>query len=295
MFGSTVLEVGIGLIFTFLTVGLICGSVTETVATILSWRSKTLMDNIKKLVNDPDGRGLALELYNTALVHPRGNGAATATNEITQAPSYIDPRHFAQAMLDHLVSVEHTADGIKLAVEDTLDPQIKKMLQTMIAHAGTSIDTLRDHVAAWFDASMDRVSGEYKRWTQLSCFVIGLVIAIGLNIDTLHIATVMWTTPELTKAVASGIRSAQEPNTKDALNTIADLGLPIGWTAERIEILWTNHDVLAWIAAAIGWLLTAGSTLFGTSFWYDTLSSVLKLRGNGPAPATAPAVTAAGT
>jgi hypothetical protein len=284
MFGSTVLEVGIGLIFTFLTVSLICGSVTETIATIFSWRSATLLTGINALVNDPTGNGLALQLYNTALMHPRGDGTATTTDDLKQVPSYIDPKHFAQALLDAVAAGQTTVAGIKTAIADLPDPQLKTMLTTMMTHTGESVDTLRDHVAAWFDAGMGRVSGDYKRRTQLWCFIIGLVIAAFLNIDTLHMATVLWQNPDLAK----GIASPSDNTAQAALTQVRQLGLPIGWTDERI-LVWTSCNVKGMAVVVIGWLITAGSTLFGTSFWYDALSSVLKLRGSGPAPAAAPA------
>ena len=287
MFGSTVLEVGIGLVFTFLTVSLICGSVTETVATVLSWRSKGLMDGIQKLLNDPNGTGLALQLYNTAMVHPRGDGTAQSTGDVKQAPSYIDPKHFAQALLDAVAVGQTTVTEIKAAVGDIEDPQLKKMLMTMIVHAGTSVDTLRDHIAAWFDAGMDRVSGDYKRRTRFWCFTIGFAIAALLNIDTLHVATVLWQNPNLAKGISVGA----EPTVQEALRAFQSASLPLGWTAERTAPWGRPQDFshfLPWALQIFGWVLTAGSTLFGTSFWYDTLSSVLKLRGVGPPPAPAP-------
>lgn len=284
MFDSGVLEVGIGLIFTFLTVSLVCGQVTETIATILSWRATTLMDGIKKLVNDPSGTGLALQLYNTSLVHPRGEGTATSTNDVKEPPSYVDPKHFAQALLDAVAKGQTTMDGVKAAVANVKDAQLKQMLTTLITHAGDSLDKLRDHVAAWFDASMNRVSGDYKRRTQVWCFFIGFAIAVLLNIDTLHVACVLWLNPSLAKAVGS----AAIPTAQQALTQMNQLGLPIGWTADRIAV-WQTCDIVAWTGVAIGWAITAASTLFGTSFWYDTLSNVLKLRGSGPAPAPLPA------
>ena len=282
MFGSTVLEVGIGLIFTFLTVSLICGSVTETIATIFSWRSATLLTGIKALVNDPNGNGLALHLYNTALMHPRGDGTATSTDDLKQVPSYIDPKHFAQALLDAVAAGQTTVAGIKTAVADLPDPQLKTMLTTMMTHTGASVDTLRDHVAAWFDAGMGRVSGDYKRRTQLWCFIIGFVIAAFLNIDTLHMAKVLWQNPDLAK----GIALPTDNTAQAALAHVREAGLPFGWTDERIAV-WTSCNYKGCAVMVLGWLFTAGSTLFGTSFWYDALSTVLKLRGSGPAPAPA--------
>lgn len=283
MFDSGVLEVGIGLIFTFLTVSLICGQVTETIATIFAWRSATLLEGIKKLVNDPTGSGLALQLYNTSLVHARGDGTATSTDKVKNAPSYIDPKHFAHALLDAVAAGQTTVEGIKKQVDAIQDPQLRQMLSTLIAQAGASADTLRDHVAAWFDAGMNRVSGDYKRRTQVWCFAIGFIVAVFLNIDTLHLAAVLWQNPTLAKAIGS----ASGTTAMAATAMLEDLGLPIGWTDDRMAV-WASLNAKGCIAQIVGWLFTAGSTLLGSSFWYDTLANVIKLRGNGPAPAPVP-------
>jgi hypothetical protein len=284
MFGSNVLEVGIGLIFTFLTVSLVCGQITETAATISKWRANDLLDGLKSLLNDPNFNNLAKSLYNTALVNPRSDGKAETEAALTDKPSYIDPQHFAQALLDTVAVGETTIANVKTGIAKIEDQQIKDLLTSMTDKASGSVDKLRDHLATWFDAGMDRVSGVYKRRTQRWCFFLGLAVAILLNVDTLHIATVLWCDPDMAKAVTS----TSQQTADRAMNQIFQLGLPIGWGQGQPEI-WTNF-CLDWehaspvAAKLIGWTITAASTLFGTSFWYDALGDVLKLRGTGPAP-----------
>jgi hypothetical protein len=289
MFGSNVLEVGIGMVFTFLTVSLVCGQITEALATIMKWRATTLLKGVKSLVNDEKFTGLALTLYNSAQVHPRGDGQATTQAEIEKnPPSYIDPKQFAQAMLNAVAKGETTLDGIKAAVsnaDNVPNDQIRNMLTSLTTHADDSVEKLRDHIAAWFDSGMQRVSGDYKRRTQVWCFFLGLAIAAILNIDTLHLAGVLWSNPNIAHAVTAVSHQTMD----EALIDIEKLGLPIGWGQGQPEI-WTNfcldwNHVIPAVSKLIGWTITAASTLFGTSFWYDALGDVLKLRGTGPAPA----------
>src|SRR3954468_16706548 len=75
MFNSTVLDLAVGLVFVFLTVSLICGVLTEVVATVFTWRANTLLAGVKDMVNDKNFTSLARELYTHALVNPRGPGA----------------------------------------------------------------------------------------------------------------------------------------------------------------------------------------------------------------------------
>ena len=92
MFNSTVLDVGIGLIFTFLAVSLVASLVTEALASMLKWRSATLLTGIKNLLNDDAFGGLAKSIYNHALFNPRADGKAGSEKEIKTPPAYVDPK-----------------------------------------------------------------------------------------------------------------------------------------------------------------------------------------------------------
>ena len=111
MFNSNVLEVGIGLIFTFLAVSLITGAIIEVITSIVGWRANTLKNGIKALLNDPGFIGLARDLYAHASVNPRGPGTTAAETHAASGtgllgfwtnkkPSYIDREQFANALMD---------------------------------------------------------------------------------------------------------------------------------------------------------------------------------------------------
>jgi hypothetical protein len=279
MFSSTVLDVAVGVIFTFLTVSLICGLLTEVWATVASWRANTLLAGVQSLVNDPDFTGLAQTLYQHALVNPRGDGSATTPDGLVNKPAYIDPLHFAGAMLDSVNIVAGTADQMKSAIAGSPllaeNPQMKTMLTGMADRAQGNVDAMRTAIGVWFDAGMDRVSGNYKRWTQVYCFGFGLLMAMALNIDTLEIARTLWQQPQITHAITTTMSPT------DAFGQMQTLNLPIGWDAGGLQC---PKTFTGWLAKILGFAITALSTLFGATFWFDALSGVLKMRGNGPAP-----------
>src|SRR5258707_12276369 len=99
MFNSSVLDVAIGLIFVFLAFSLAVSSLVEAIASMLKWRSTTLLWGVKDLLNDKLFEGLALNLYNHALVNPRGSGAARNEKDLTHPPAYINADQFADAMV----------------------------------------------------------------------------------------------------------------------------------------------------------------------------------------------------
>ena len=92
MFNSTVLDVAVGLVFVFLAISLIVSAIVEAMASAMKWRSATLLSGIKDLLNDPNFDGLALKVYNHALVNPRDSGSAYVESRPTPAFPRADGR-----------------------------------------------------------------------------------------------------------------------------------------------------------------------------------------------------------
>jgi hypothetical protein len=53
----------------------------------------------------------------------------------------------------------------------------------------TAIAVARTNAESWFDDTMNRANGWYKRNRQVGAFVIGLIFAILISVDTVNIAT----------------------------------------------------------------------------------------------------------
>jgi len=53
MFGSTILDVAIGLIFTYFLLSMISSHINEAIATIFNLRAKSLEESIRNLLSDP--------------------------------------------------------------------------------------------------------------------------------------------------------------------------------------------------------------------------------------------------
>jgi hypothetical protein len=233
VFGSAILDVAVGLIFTFLVVSLVSSAATEGMASALGWRANTLLQGVKDLLNDQQFTGLALAVYNHGLVNPQASGTAQSQQQLTAKPSYIDPKQFAAAIIDSagLLNAINVA-AMQQKVGAIQDPQLRTMLTGIVEHAGGDINQIRDQLASWFDTSMDRVSGAYKRQTQLWSFVIALAVTIGLNVDAISIAKTIWVQPMLVKELPP--LSNQKP--ADGLADLQGLGLPLGWNFPTKEL-----------------------------------------------------------
>jgi hypothetical protein len=283
MFGSTVLDLGIGLIFAFLLISLITSTATEAVASAAGWRADTLLQGVKDLLNDQAFTGLAKTLYNHGLVNPQSDGKATDEASLKAKPSYIDAQHFAAALTDVLkISPDVAKEHLQDEINKIPDPQLKGVLSGIVTRADGNIDRIRSGIAAWFNQSMDRVAGVYKRYAQLWNFLIALILAIAFNLDAVKIVHALWDQPMLVKDVAppdTGWTATQ------ALDQMKNLQLPFGWDDKAIKDLsqppTSVSGIVTWVSAILGWLIMAGSTLFGASFWFDALQRITQLRGAG--------------
>jgi hypothetical protein len=243
---------------------------------------------LKDLLNDADFNKLAKTLYDHALISPREMPNVAAGN-LALKPAYIDPKQFADAMMQSLDMIEGTPDELKakIAASPLLDAQIRTFLNGVVDRTDGAVVHMRDELSAWFDNAMDRVSGTYKRKTQLYLFVIALLMALGLNVDTVQIGAALWHQPMVTKTIQP------EPSEKfDAM--LADLermDLPVGWTQAKLTAVTSGPGGA--IYAVVGWLITAFATLFGAPFWFDTLQQFVRLKGAGPSPTESKDGTAA--
>jgi len=141
-----------------------------------------------------------------------------------------------------------------LALETT-NPKLSESLRTLIT--GTeeyifekerALAYARKQVETWFNNSMDRLSGWYKRKAQLTSFLIGLALALLLNVDSIQLASSLWREPTLRQALVQNADQfildtrelttdpAQPGEIVTALQAELDaLNIPFGWDLEPIE------------------------------------------------------------
>lgn len=219
-------------------------------------------------------------------MNPRGCGTATNEQELKKLPAYINPTQIANALID-ITGIANAAPAqMKALIDQKIsDPQLKDLLNGIVERSTGDIAMVRDQIAAWFDNGMDRVSGVYKRKTQVWSFAIVFLLAAGLNVSAINIGIALWQHPMLATTFAP------YPSSRpiDALEQLQKLGVPVGWPYELPEKnagdKQVNLIMPIGIKFILGWLITTISTLFGAPFWFDTLQQIVRLKGAGPSPA----------
>lgn len=281
MLNSPIVDVAIGLVFCYAALALTVSTITEAISSGRKWRSTTLFTSVKALLNDTDFKGLAMKVLNHALVSPLADGKTAAGGTPAKLPSYIPSSHFATALVDAIHSVPGDYAQLKQDIEKLPDVQLRDFLLGVHARAGmqattlTQFTALHQHVADWFDNSMERASGDYKRRAQAWTFGIALLAALALNIDSIHLLKVLWNNPGLTAGIANPGASADVASMLQKMQE-----LPVGWSGRQFESVF---DV---VACVTGILITAITALFGAPFWFDALQQLVRLRGTGNKPKT---------
>ena len=297
MFGSAILDVGVGVVLAFLGVSLAASALTEALNSWQQTRQATLVKGVQALLNDPDFCGLARGLFNHALINPLSDGTARDVAHLTAKPAYIRSSDFAAALVDiiKLPSGKPTNAPQDAAIAPVLPPekslseavneienlQIRQTLRALLTSAGGDEAAFQLAVGKWFDSSMERVSGAYKRNAQLSTVCVALLVAMVLNIDGLHITTVLWQRPALAQGLPAGTAVAA-PATDYLLHL--EQSTLIGWqgfTGSDRDPRAPGGNIAGFLGMVLGWLIVAGASLFGAPFWFDTLQRITQLRGEG--------------
>jgi methyl-accepting chemotaxis protein len=138
-------------------------------------------------------------------------------------PSYIAARTFSTVLIDTLINKgaeTATFGDIQAAIKNLPEGRAQKVLSALASQAGDDLTKFRDSVERWFDDSMDRVSGAYKRFATNFLLIFGLVVAMAGNIDTIALVHALWTQPAL-RAAASQSAAAFYQSTSEAAQATA--------------------------------------------------------------------------
>ena len=282
MFGSTILDVAIGIIFIYLLVSLVISAINELIAALLKSRAKNLSKGIQVLLQDPSQAGWVARLYEHPLI--------ASLSPPNSKPSYIPSRTFALALLDLIAPA--STDGTRTLADlktgmANLPAPLQRTLTTLLEESQHDVEVLKKQIEIWFNNGMDRASGWYKRKTQWIQFFLGLILVIVLNIDSVHIGRSLFAvnSPLRASLVESAKSFVAQPGgtsrpMKDVVEAISAASLPIGWSE--------FPKPAEWLTLVLGWLITAFAVSLGAPFWFDLLNKFINVRASGKAPEEEP-------
>jgi hypothetical protein len=301
LFNSTILEVIIGVIFVYLLLSIMCTAANEWIAALTRRRGETLRRGLSQLLADQPTHGgqaadaLIREFYD----HPLIKSMMHDKNH----PTYLSPRNFSATLTDIITGAQQgrlAFNNLLEAVNTLPDGEVKRSLLALLRRSDEDLDKARFAIEGWFNDAMDRVSGWYKRRTQVWTIVIAAVLTLAANADTIQITRKLWTDPVLRAAVVEEAKArAQKPRptvsveykdeddptnptvTRNEGNQLSEkerdlLGQLVGWHSG-----W--RDNWSWLTP-LGWLLTILAISMGAPFWFDMLNKIMNVRFAGKSP-----------
>ncbi|HEX8772488.1 MAG TPA: hypothetical protein VF735_02715 [Pyrinomonadaceae bacterium] len=366
MFGSSILEVAIGMIFVYLLMSLICSAANEIIESFLKNRATDLERGIRELFNQEGGGNMVANFYKHPLIHGLFTGeygrelhkkiGIADYFKSTNLPAYIPAGNFTAALIDlvlhppvttkieredspaklaakaeaaqtaKLAAKAATAQAakqdpqatepqtpvtpaapaaataitmadIQMAIDLMGDTEVGRALRALAEQAGDNVQKLRTEMEAWFNSSMDRVSGWYKRRTKWIILGLGFVLTVILNVNSITIATSLYNDPTLRSLVVAQAETFKNNNSSQGTDSdknsnaaqdnfmrnkaeIQSLGLPIGWP-NGFRFAAPSNGSEAWkylLEPFFGWLLTAAAISMGAPFWFDLLNKIMVVR-----------------
>lgn len=212
-------------------------------------------------------------------------------------------------------SYKEIAGEIKIGINQ-LPKSIKKSLSALARQAQIKVDNIEQEVnqfkkeiESWFNQSMDRASGVYKRNAKGVTFLIGLFLAFTANADTFHIVNRLSKDTVLRNAITqnatlatstcaslpvAGQTTSQLDCIRNEVNkTLETASIPLGWSSHNLnqqkeEELSFYGKSIPHLTRTLGWLLSSLAITMGAPFWFQTLNKFINVRNTGPKPASLP-------
>ncbi|MEM6911755.1 MAG: hypothetical protein AAF555_09235 [Verrucomicrobiota bacterium] len=313
MLGLPIIEVALCLIGLFVLLSVIASALQEWWAAWLKLRAKTLREGVKNLLFDE-------KWTKRVYAHPRIKTLRRAHRGL---PSYLASETFAEVVLDLLREDAQAGnpDGLTEAlsfeelsatVEKIANPTLKEFLSDVVRSSQEQVAAAKTRLATAFDETMDRASGWYQRHVKSTLLVIGLVLAIVLNVDAIGIVQHLWKEDAIRKQLVAEIEQGEFASDPERSRGQIS-SFPIGWDISTAppQLWWIREwsgyeesqvsrpllletgsyrttmfpqTLSGWFTKGLGLLLTGIAVSLGAQFWFDLLSRVMKMRATGEVP-----------
>jgi hypothetical protein len=310
----------------------------EWVSETFRWRGKFLKEAITEMLDD---RTLTEMIYQHPLVKN-----LYQFGKKSSLPNYIPSKKFAMALYEIICKAappgsaknesEMSVARFQAGVQALPDLGLKETLEALLRNArGKSardlpaMSSILDYIQDWFNDEMDALARYYQRRTRVTYYVIGLLLAIFLNIDSGKILSSLWyqaTFPQrqaILEQRLSYLKDRPVPENPSLSNIELDqtmanefqsnlsiLDFPIGWKFVPVSCSIRGFsigvrdaqgnsickqpadlptDFVGWISKFLGMFATGAFIPVGASFLFNVMKKVTSAYRPGVTPPPVPA------
>jgi hypothetical protein len=314
-----VLGVAIGIAVVCLLLSIIASHVQEVWATYSARRALVLEEAIVKMLGNDR---LAKEFFSHPLIQtisfsvPRSWWRRKAPQQ--PRPTYIASALFSRVLFATLAE-EQGKDGVSLPqlIRNLPPSDLQRRLQAIVVGAGNDAQACALAIEQWYDGTMDRINGFYKKNTQWMLLTLGIILAVICNANLFTITEKLWTSEDARAALNA---TAQMYSCKDGAKCNSDYNqarsqiadqlenyLPLGYHGAGLRAYWggIGSGIAArgrewkrsdshwhawpeplgdWLYHLAGWGLTGIAVSLGAPFWFDAVNKLINIRLAGDKP-----------
>jgi len=131
-------------------------------------------------------------------------------------------------------------------------PQLKQTMyaimnstpQTLLQNQN-ELELVRGNIEEWFNNAMDRLTGWYKRRSLITTLLVGTILAVIVNVDSINLVGRLWSEPDLRFAILNNIESILTQDNTTTLNVgqlsiiqqqFSQISLPVGWVGSPVPL-----------------------------------------------------------
>lgn len=260
MFENVAFNVVIGLVFIYLLYSLLVTILSEIISTWMGIRARLLRIAVERMLNDgyyqkiekKKGKFFQAWRRKVLLYEPpefKSSFAGKfyefpAIKYLSQIeknnkwqfsstkPSYFSAEYFADSLMNFL---EDKGAGVtemdKIAFclrfnTYHIQPKTLRQFVNLFESAGGNKDLYKQNIMKWFNETMDRATGWHKQKMQTISFLLGLLLAMSFNVDSIRITKIL-------------------SNDKEARNQLVEMGVALSKDSTRYrDFVNSNGDTV---------------------------------------------------
>lgn len=227
---TTIVGFAISMAFLFLMLSAACSAIQEIVANLFRWRATTLERGLAGLLMSNDFKEA---VYNQPLI--QGLCSSGPRGEFSRRPSYIPATTLALAILQAADEQGMKFDGSTPTKTQANKFETTEKLLGSLLRDCRDVSEQRVRLESWFNQSMGRVSGWYKRKSHAWIWVFGAILCLLLNADSISLSKRFWNDQTLRDAVAAEATEFIKTTPKDQV--VGDDKAELDQSLHRMNLL----------------------------------------------------------
>lgn len=201
MTGNVALDIAIGLVFIYTLYSLLTTTIVEFIASNLQLRSSNLKHAIRRMLDDDDRKVFSEKFIKAPGIKYLASKNFHLFRWINSFPSYMEASSFS-SMLIYILKEEvqndrPLAERIKEALQNKKNTETGKHLIFLLEQAHNDIEVFTQSIENWFNVTMERASGWYKKNITYITFTCAFIMAMIFNIDTFQMIRELSKNPEV--------------------------------------------------------------------------------------------------